>query len=84
MYVQRNVQTRSRNHWFRGKTISITYFECLSVGSVIQHEKHMRRIILSSVTCTSLPCISTLYHKFSKSKVIVHKLCVLTLSTAFV
>ena len=46
----------------RGKAISITYSECVSVALVIQHAKRMRGIILSSVACTALPCFSTLYH----------------------
>jgi hypothetical protein len=46
MYVLRNVEARSRNHCCCGKAISITYSECVSVALVIQHSKHMRRIIL--------------------------------------
>jgi hypothetical protein len=44
--VQHNIQARSRNHWCRWKSISITYFECVSVALVIQHAKRMRRIIM--------------------------------------
>jgi len=36
-----------------GKTISITYSECVFVASVIQHAAH-RRFILSSVACLAL------------------------------
>jgi hypothetical protein len=54
---------RSRNHCCRGKAISITYSECVSVALVIQHAKRMRRIILSSVVCPALPYFSTLSHK---------------------
>jgi hypothetical protein len=35
----RNTETPSRNHYYRGKAISITYAECVSVALVIQHEK---------------------------------------------
>ena len=48
-YVQRNFEARWRNHCCRGKGISTTYTECVSVALVIQHTKRMRRIVLSSV-----------------------------------
>jgi hypothetical protein len=35
--------------------ISITYCECVSVVLVIQHAMRMRRIILSSVGCLTVP-----------------------------
>jgi hypothetical protein len=50
--------TRSRNHWCRGKAVSITYSECVSVALVISHAKRMRCIILSY-----LPYFSFLFHK---------------------
>ena len=46
MYVQRNIQARSRNHCCGGKAIRITYSECVFVALVILHAKRMRRIIL--------------------------------------
>jgi hypothetical protein len=59
-----------------GKAVSITYSECGSVALVIQHAKHMRHIILSSVTCLALTHFSTLFHKQhdSQKKIIEHKM----------
>jgi len=45
MYVQLNIKAHSRYHCCSGKTVSITYFECVSVASVIQHPKRTRHII---------------------------------------
>jgi hypothetical protein len=63
MYVKGNTEERSRNQCYRGKAISITYSERVSVALVIQHAKRMRRIILSTVACLALPYFSTLSHK---------------------
>jgi hypothetical protein len=57
------IEARSRNRCCRGKAISITYSECVSVALVIQHAKRMRSIILSSVACLALLYVSTLSHK---------------------
>jgi hypothetical protein len=58
MYVQCNIEARSYNQCWSGKAISITYSECVSVALAIQHAKHMRHIILSSVVYTNLPFYS--------------------------
>jgi hypothetical protein len=46
---QRNLEERSHNHRCCGRAIRITYSECIFVDLVIQHEKRLRRIALSSV-----------------------------------
>ena len=47
LFIQHAIDARSRNHCYRGK--SITYseyvFVCLYLTLVIQHAKRMRRII---------------------------------------
>jgi len=66
------------------KTISITYFECVLVASIIDHAKHMCHII-SSVACLALPYFSTSRKWYSfQERVIEHKMCVLIFSTTFV
>jgi hypothetical protein len=46
-----------------GQAVRITYSECVSVALVTQHATRMRRIILPSVTCPTVPYLSTLSHK---------------------
>jgi len=55
-----NIEVRAPNHCCRGKAIIIAYSECVSVALFIQHAKRMRRIILSTVVCLSLPYFSAL------------------------
>jgi hypothetical protein len=43
---KRNIEARSRNHCCGTKTISITYFRCVCLAFVAQHERRMRRITL--------------------------------------
>ena len=47
------------------KNLSITYSECVCVcvAFVIQYEKSMRRIILSSVACPAVPYFPAVSHK---------------------
>jgi len=57
MHVKRITYARSRNHFCRGKVISITYSECVLVALVIQH---VVRIVVSPVAYLTLQHFSTL------------------------
>ena len=54
--------TYKLNHCCGGNTLGSTYSECVSAPFVIQHEKRMRHIILSSLVCPVLSYFSTLSH----------------------
>jgi len=45
-----NIETRSWNHCFRGKTISITYSDCVFVALGIQLSMQMRYILSSAAS----------------------------------
>ena len=60
-----DIEARPRKHYCRGKAVNITYSECIFVALGIQHEKRMRRIILSSL---ALPHFTTLSHKSHDSR----------------
>ena len=55
---KRNGEGHSRNHFCRGKAISITYSESAFVAFAIKHAMRMRRIILSSVASRPLQYFS--------------------------
>jgi hypothetical protein len=79
VYVWRNIEARSCNLCCRGKTISITYSECVSVALVIKYAERMGRNILPCVVCPAVQYVSTLYcklHDFRKKEVLNIK-CVL-------
>jgi hypothetical protein len=48
-----NIKARSRNHCYRGKAISVTYSDCISVVLVFQHALLMRHIVICGLSrCT--------------------------------
>ena len=55
---RRNIEAHSCRHG--GKTISITYFECVcvSLALVTQHAVRLRRLVLSSVICLAVSYVS--------------------------
>jgi len=55
------MEARSRDHCFRGKSVSIKYSDSVFVALVTQHVKRTRRTKLS-VACLTVPYFSTLYH----------------------
>ena len=54
MYVQRNIEARSRNHFCSGKATGITYSECVFVALVTQHAKHMRHIVICGTSGSTM------------------------------
>jgi hypothetical protein len=82
-YIWRNTEVRSRNHFYSGKVISITYYDCVSVALGIQHAMNRCRILVSCMDCLDLPYFSTWSHKrhnFGKGD-IVYKVYSLIFST---
>ena len=83
---KRNIETRSLNHCFRAKSVSVTYFEYVSLSLVIQHVKRMSLIILNPVGSVAVPYLSTRFHKLHnfRKNVIGHKTCILIFTATFV
>jgi len=54
----------SRNHFYRGKAISLTYSEWVFVVLFIQHTMPMHRIIIPPVACPAVPYFPILSRKF--------------------
>ena len=83
---KRNFEALSPKYCGRGKAISITYSECVSVALLTSMRALL--IMLSSVACPAVLYISLLSlrrHDFrGKRKVIQHKACVFGFSAVFV
>jgi hypothetical protein len=85
MCVEHNTEVRSQNRCCSGKTISITYSECLFVALVIQYTKRMHRIIISGLSgCTVFSTLSQSARFSKKKKVIEYDMCVLIFRTTYV
>ena len=54
-----NIKACLCNRYCRGKAISITYSECVSLASIIQHARHMHSIKLSSAASLAVPYFFT-------------------------
>jgi len=67
---KRNIETRSRNHCCRGKAISITYSECVSVALVIQHTLRMRHIVMWPAPLYSIFHVISKQRDFLKKKIL--------------
>jgi hypothetical protein len=59
MYIWRNNEARSCNHCWSGKSISITYCECVFVALNIQHAIRVRYIVICD-----LPGCTIFFHYF--------------------
>jgi len=63
MYIQRNVEARSRNHYCSGKAVNVTQPECVFVALGTQHAMRMCRI----VTCGLSGCNRFATARFSQN-----------------
>jgi hypothetical protein len=81
VFIQCNNELHLQNHACRGKAISITYSECVSIALVIQC-KH--NVILLSVACPALSHFYTLSHRWhNDGKKLLNIKCVFLFSLEF-
>jgi hypothetical protein len=81
MYVQRNVKAPSCVHFCKGKTISVTYCECVFVALVVQHAMRVRRIVIRDLCNIFLRCLTS---GTTFDTIIRYEMCVLVFYTVFV
>ena len=78
------IQAPLLNKFSRGKTISITYSECVSVALVIQYAVRVRGVVLFSVACLVLSYFSHyLINGTSFWKKVFKQNCVFVVCTTF-
>jgi hypothetical protein len=79
MYLLRNIEARTCNHFCSGKVISITYSGCVFLSLGIHHA-----ICAISVTCQVIKTFSPHYlikgTNFEKKSIVEHKMCVVIFS----
>ena len=67
MYVKRTIEALSCNHCWKGKTMSITQTECVSVALGIQHALRTSHIVICDLPRSTISFhITSQMSRFSK------------------
>ena len=87
MYLQRNIEARSRNHCCRGKAVSIKYYVC--VYYCVTYPARKSHLFCAALCFHLWPVWLYHFHIISLTavfwkKVIEHDVCVLSLCATFV